>query len=52
MVPVDFEFLINSIRPKTARKGNTYKAAVPVQDRLTAVLVQRVLAMADFYTSL
>jgi hypothetical protein len=42
MAPADFEFLINLIGPKTAKKDTAYRAAVPL----------RVLATGDSYTSL
>jgi hypothetical protein len=50
MAPADFEFPINVIGPKTAKKDATYRAAVPVEERLAVTL--RVLATGDSYTSL
>jgi hypothetical protein len=52
MAPADFEFLINSICPKTRRKDTTYRAAVPVEEGLIATLVMRVLVTGDFCTNL
>jgi hypothetical protein len=34
MVPADFESFINLIGLKTAKKDTTYRAAVPVEERL------------------
>jgi hypothetical protein len=49
MAPADFEFLITLISMKIA-KDRTYRAAVPVEERLAVTL--RVLATGDSYTSL
>jgi hypothetical protein len=50
MAPADFEFLINSIGPKIAKKNSTYTAAIPAEERLLFTL--RSLATGDSYTSL
>jgi hypothetical protein len=43
-------YLINLIHPKIAKKGTTYRAAVPVEESLTVTLP--FLATGDSYTSL
>jgi hypothetical protein len=47
--PVGFEFLINLICPKFARKDITYGTAVPVEQRVAITL--RFLTTGDSYTS-
>jgi hypothetical protein len=49
MAPADFEFLINSIGPKIVKKDSTYRAAIPVKERLAVTLW--FLATGDSYTS-
>jgi hypothetical protein len=50
IAPPDFEFLINLIVPKIAEKDTTYRATVPVEERLAVAL--RFMTTGDSYTSL
>jgi hypothetical protein len=36
--PADFEFVINSISPKITNKDTTYRAVIPVEERLVITL--------------
>lgn len=50
MHSADFDFLLNSIGPKIARKNTSFRQAISVQERLALTL--RFLATGDSYASL
>ncbi|XP_030758852.1 protein ANTAGONIST OF LIKE HETEROCHROMATIN PROTEIN 1-like [Sitophilus oryzae] len=50
MSVTDFEYLLNSVGPKIAKRNTNYRDAIPPHERLAVTL--RFLAAGDSYTSL